>query len=822
LPAAGNALGQDALVAYQQTMRQFLALQERVMQQVLGGGAVALGQAPTQAISVMPAQAGIQSVEPQGILSTLDSRVRGNDIVRQIPNTAVAAPAFDPRATLLGIVAERTGYPAEMLRLDADLEADLGIDSIKRVEILGALQNAVPDALAQALRQQMERYTKARTLAAILAELDAAAPAATVVATAATTAAPAAVHAFDARATLLGIVAERTGYPAEMLRLDADLEADLGIDSIKRVEILGALQNAVPDALAQTLRQQMERYTKARTLAAILAELDDAAPTAATVTPAATATTARADAPTPRYVIRSRPAPLPPPTAALSGLALLLGGPDAIALPLQQLLQSRGMQTLRIAVDDPAALRDAVGAAQRQHGPMRALLHLSGLEPSRPDDLAAWRAAWRRDAMSLFHALQALDGELATARVLAASRLGGSMGRDAIGCGSATGGGANGLFNCLRQEYPQARLRAVDFDGQADDEIARLLVEELASNCAEPEVGYVGEQRLGYVTADQPLTASPFPAVSVTPSGDWVMLVTGGARGITAQIVEELVRPGMRVVLLGRSAAPRAEAAETAALADAALLKAGLLKQRLARGETPRPVDIDRDVARILADREIRANLARLADAGARVEYVACDVRDDDALRALIEDLYAKYGNIDAVLHGAGVIEDKLFADKTAESFERVLGTKLDAAFVLSQQLRPQRLKLLAFFTSVAGRYGNRGQGDYAAANETLNRLAWQLHREWPHTRVVAINWGPWDAGMASEAVRRALRERGIEVIPVAAGRRFFVDEIMYGPRHDVEIVAGAGPWSDGATADDAPGQPPAGSAGVQETLKRA
>src|SRR3546814_8507292 len=60
---------------------------------------------------------------------------------------------------------------------------------------------------------------------------------------------------------------------------------------------------------------------------------------------------------------------------------------------------------------------------------------------------------------------------------------------------------------------------------------------------------------------------------------------------------------------------------------------------------------------------------------------------------------------------------------------------------------------------------------------------------------------------MASESVRRAFKERGIEAIPVPSGRRFFIDELRYGTRHDVEIVAGAGPWYTGATetSDDTP-----------------
>ena len=66
-----------------------------------------------------------------------------------VPGTnAAPAARVDVKSMLLSIVAERTGYPTEMLDVDADLEADLGIDSIKRVEIIGALQKALPDTLA--------------------------------------------------------------------------------------------------------------------------------------------------------------------------------------------------------------------------------------------------------------------------------------------------------------------------------------------------------------------------------------------------------------------------------------------------------------------------------------------------------------------------------------------------------------------------------------------------------------------------------------------------------------------------------------------------
>jgi acyl carrier protein len=161
-------------------------------------------------------------------------------------------------ADLLAIVSEKTGYPAEMLDLDMDMEADLGIDSIKRVEILGALQDQYPalpevepDVLAE-LRTlaQVIGYMDSHTADAVPASQPEPAPAVTAAPETELDGAPAAGAALDPVALqvdLLAIVSEKTGYPAEMLELDMDMEADLGIDSIKRVEILGALQDQYPE-----------------------------------------------------------------------------------------------------------------------------------------------------------------------------------------------------------------------------------------------------------------------------------------------------------------------------------------------------------------------------------------------------------------------------------------------------------------------------------------------------------------------------------------------------------------------------------------------
>src|SRR5947208_8675592 len=63
------------------------------------------------------------------------------EVIEAAPTVPVAAPApkLDPLQLVVSIVSERTGYPPETLGIDLDLEADLSIDSIKRIEIIGEL-----------------------------------------------------------------------------------------------------------------------------------------------------------------------------------------------------------------------------------------------------------------------------------------------------------------------------------------------------------------------------------------------------------------------------------------------------------------------------------------------------------------------------------------------------------------------------------------------------------------------------------------------------------------------------------------------------------
>jgi NAD(P)-dependent dehydrogenase (short-subunit alcohol dehydrogenase family) len=540
--------------------------------------------------------------------------------------------------------------------------------------------------------------------------------------------------------TVLHLVSERTGYPLDILQPQQDLEAELGVDSIKRIEIVGRLIKVQTDAVAEQLQQSFEALVRAKSadalvrsvLMAVRAVDHQAAPVTTTACP--------------RALLRPVARKLPRGARGLHGLYLVAAGDEALAEDVVAGLCAHGAvaYVLRIAVAE--GLADRLEALRGQHGPVRGIVHLSPLDQLAGEHrFEAWRAATRANTKNLFVLLQACASELAdeTKRlhVVSVSRL-----------RAPASGGPGGLLRSAAQEFQNLLVKVVDFDdAHTRVQMAADIVREVLNPGGGDDIGYRSGERYFFHPEAAELDAMP-DRRDWRPCENWVVLATGGGRGITAEIVGELATPGVRLVLVGRSESD--------------------------------------------ASGERAANIERFRRSGAQVEYHALDVRSEVEFGGLIDDLYRRYGRIDAVLHGAGVIEDQRLAQKDLASFERVFDSKADSTFILSQHLRPDGLKWVVLFGSVSGVFGNSGQADYAAGNEALARLGHRMNLRWPVTRVVTLQWGPWSRiGMASEGVQRLLAGKGITPIEPEAGRQFFVAELSRGRKADAEVIAGHGPW---------------------------
>ncbi|MGW6727162.1 beta-ketoacyl synthase N-terminal-like domain-containing protein [Nocardia sp. NPDC055029] len=674
------------------------------------------------------------------------------------------------RAALREVVADKTGYPVEMVDPTMDLEADLGVDSIKRVQVIGALQERFP-SLPSLGPEQLGTLRTLDQIADLLAEAGSATAAPATVAAASTTvaAAPAdgAATADTLRQALREVVADKTGYPVEMVDPTMDLEADLGVDSIKRVQVIGALQERFPNLPSLG----PEQLGTLRSLDQIVAELagGDVHPKA------------EAAAETPRHVVELvelAPVDLAVDPYRLAGRALVVcldPSAETDAEAIEETLRERSWTVQR------------VGPADTVSGSADMCVIVAGVASD-------WDQAERilTEAILLTgRVVPALRGATDRAGFVTVTRLDGHLGllgdADPV---PALLGGLGGLVKTLAAEEPALFCRALDIAPAATPgRVAQIVLEELCDAAVDTvEVGVDGSgqrrtpvpSRHGDAITTEVVSAATTLAPTVLTEND-VLLVTGGARGVTATCVLALAEHSpARFVLLGRTQLTD-EPAWAIGIADGDLKPAAV---RALAGTGVTPKDIDRACGEIRAVREIRSTLATLGD---RADYLAVDATD---AAALAEAIAPWRETITGVVHGAGVLADSLIPDKTADSIGRVLRPKLGGlAAVLAAVGEPRDLVL---FTSVAGLFGNTGQADYAAANEALCRFAVSWRRRHPGHRVTALDWGAWDGGMVTAELREHFRDRGIPLLAPAAGAAAFTTQFTEDRRPEPVLLVGA------------------------------
>ncbi|ORJ62628.1 hypothetical protein B5M45_06225 [Mycobacterium simiae] len=674
-----------------------------------------------------------------------------------------------------------------MLDLSMSLESDLGIDSIKRVEILAAVQQRMPSVgevdaavlgAGATLRDVVDRLGGR-------ASSSVAAPA-TVSEESAQSGLQSVVEPplcgggvarsdvdVDVAGAVLGVVADKTGYPVEMLDLSMSLESDLGIDSIKRVEILAAVQQRMPSVgevdaavlgAGATLRDVVDRLggrasSSVAAPATVKSEISQPLPAV------------------PRYEVRAVAAPprgMRMPDLQNDSKVEIAGLPGLpVAEALAARLRNAGIESTVVAHVSPDA---------------ECVIQLAGLKSigTSQDAIGINREVFA-DAQRVAANLRIRGGAFITVQ-----DTGGTFGLIGDPGTRAWIGGIAALTKTAAQEWPAAHVKAIDLatHDRSAGVLADYIVDELLMGGPELEVG-LGSAH-GRVTVAV-VEAEPVELSTRIGHRD-VLIVTGGGRGITAASMVALARATRAsFVLIGRSQLDEEPIAVRGLTTDADLKRA-LFESSRRRGIQPAPNDIARQMRRVKTVREIRQTMAAIEAAGSRVRYDSLDVRNAADVSALLAGIRSDFGPITGLIHGAGVIADATLDTTSAPRFDEVFGTKVHGLRALLDATAQDSLHTILLFSSVSARWGNAGQCDYAMANEVLNKVALaEQSRRGSACLVRALGWGPWDGGMVDDDIKARFRSRGVALIPPATGAQAFVANVLDTGAAGTEILVAEG-----------------------------
>ncbi|HKY63715.1 MAG TPA: SDR family NAD(P)-dependent oxidoreductase [bacterium] len=733
------------------------------------------------------------------------------------------------KGLLYQVVSEKTGYPTEMLGADMHLEADLGIDSIKRVEIFSTIRDRVPHLPEVGIEQLVALQTMGQIIE-FMEKGPAVAPASPppaetpiapeIPAASAGVAPPPAEVLEEAAASLTAllyeVVSEKTGYPTEMLGADMHLEADLGIDSIKRVEIFSAIK----DRAAHLPEVGIEQLVALQTIGQIISFMRSGAglegsPAVSAGEPAPSTPTS----PPPRTAeIPVAVEPAPAPAAAIGRFGVELVSTQShshvtLAPNREILVVSDGggigevVRERLIQAGFPAHLVEGEDQIDEQ-GAWGGLIYMGGLR-SAPNFYSA--AKINKEAFRIAKKVGPALRDAAAkggAWFVTVQDTGGHFGFQGLDPISAAKGGLAGLAKTLAREWSGVYCKAIDLPiaSISPETAASEILQEIFQGGGEVEIGLpLDGRRLTVVPREQ----NEVSGLPLALDQNSVLVASGGARGVTAACIIELAKKyRLKIVLFGRSQVPEVEPEAYRSISDEAGLKKALFQKAQAEGKAITPAELETETRLILNAREVRQTLKALREAGSEVKYFPCDILESrlirtegpswtwqagNLVRSALAEVRQEWGPITALIHGAGVIADKRIEDKTQGQFDLVFDTKVLGFSELLSALDKEPLKLIVAFSSVAARFGNAGQCDYAMGNEVINKMAQAEKRKRAGQCVVkSINWGAWEGGMVKPALSAEFKRRGISLIPLDVGAKAFVRELASSDANPVEVILGA------------------------------
>ena len=764
----------------------------------------------------------------------------------QTPVAEVATPPVQSsgdvseiQPKLIAVVVKHTGYPEDFIEMDQDLEGELGIDTVKQAEIMGDVREIFSLPVDEDF--VLSEHPTLNHFVDYIVKMTGGVPAtSTAPALVSTTAEPEPVAAVqipaqaapvslvnsgdtgDIEPKLIGVVVKHTGYPEDFIEMDQDLEGELGIDTVKQAEIMGDVREIFSLPVDEdfvlsdhpTLNHFVSYIVKMKggseptqTSTPVPASTPTEQPVSSqtnTSEPTATVTASK----TRRWQVEVEPCPAVAEGLPIGGTIVLTQDSWGVADALATRLSAKGLSVAKVGFEfgaksvteqeelsghtyraDPGSEEQIAEICSRISG-VGGIIHLAPLSLTG----SSWESEGASNqvnlaAQSWFGLLKGLDsqlGALSSGIVGSVSALDGRHGNrgerfNSLACG------ASGVTKSYAFERENLRCRALDLHPELiidADAAAEIIENDMLNAGGEVEIGIDRDlRRWTLVCFAEDLVDEINPLQS-----DDVWLVSGGGSGVTAAsiigVANASKNAGATFLLLGRSGLVE-ETSQWLDWSEEQLnsRKMALRESLMAESESGKVTMVEWNNAwmKLTRSMDIYRTIREIESTGNNAEYHSANVTDSGAIRAAVGDRI-----VTGIVHGAGLEESKLVADKTWSTFDLIVRVKIDGWKALAS-CATDSLRFACAFTSVAGRFGNGGQTDYAAANSILDAEMARLTAN-SECRAVAIGWTGWrDVGMATRgSIEAVFESAGIETLAVEDGVEIFVGEALAGGKRRV------------------------------------
>lgn len=598
-------------------------------------------------------------------------------------------------------------------------------------------------------------------------------------------------------------ITDKTGYPEELLEDEADLEADLGIDSVKQSEIMAKVRTEFKlsdseEGLPHTI-SDIVSYIKSNQSNTVPL-LNSSIPISTdksivNIQPDEFYEMSRYSASTIDMAINDEA------SYPLENRNILLIGDskdgELSKLMLERLSESNNkvalISPLEFDFSNSEDIKNVFQERVNQLGYVDCIINLQGLTNIVSINSDMTTEEWESTVLSLYNGLfysskisyEFLKNHTNSA-YFGVTNIGKYFGvennqNEVI---NPLGALVTGFVKALEKELRPFKTKVVDIDDSdhlTNEEISNILLREFSSIGNLIEIGIKNKTRKGIVTKTMENVA--FEEKYSFSSND-VVLATGGGRGITFECAKQLaLKTGAKLILTGRTDIPSMDEdyiQMTGVEFDS--YKSRFMIQQKKLNPKYSALDILLKYEKLRNSRILAKNIESLKNLNINFEYIKCDFASEKDVIRLKKYLDENNIQISGIINGAGLPSFGKVNAKNENAALNVVKVKANATFLLYKYFIQYGLvKFIIHMGSISGRFGMDGQVDYSAAADFLVKMSDNIN-SLSQTKSVVIGWPAWDeVGMATnDDVQKVQKyERGLSYISVSEGTQRFLEEIF-------------------------------------------